>query len=280
MITPNQPNRALLRVPAAISAAIYIKEQCSKKLKLSDLSSSGLSFEIDSSDVLPEKFEIRFKLTPFARTITLTVEVKSRTQVAQGVRVGCVFARIQESDKKRVAAFIRNYVNISFPEQAVNLAGFLCALDATLRILLNSVYSYYTATELGRSAFAAAHLGLSGAALVLYALFSALSFVLSSPSAISKARGNFVTSLYLLGYAFIFLGIKNFIGMREGFWNFYSFYATLFLAAQLLLWLYVGGAIAIGVFFLKKVVLTLDIIQKEFATLKSHLVRLKKTKVD
>jgi len=275
MANGDQQKRVVLRVPVATTAAIYLKGEFYKRFKLADLSTDGLSVLTGSSDVLPDKFEIRFRLRRFSRTIRIVLEVKNRISVSEGVRLGCVFSEISDSDKKRVNKYIYNFVDISFPEQAVNFAAFLCVIDASFRLLLYSINSYYSATDLGRSSFVPALSNFTGITLVFYAFLACLAFIFSSPSIISKGRLNFIFSLFLLGYAFLFLIIKNFICWKEGLWNLNYLYTNMFLVSQLFLVFYLGFAIVIGTFFLKKITLTLDIIKQELAALKLRLVQLK-----
>jgi len=275
MANGDQQKRVVLRVPVATTAAIYLKGEFYKRFKLADLSTDGLSVLTGSSDVLPDKFEIRFRLRRFSRTIRIVLEVKNRISVSEGVRLGCVFSEISDSDKKRVNKYIYNFVDISFPEQAVNFAAFLCVIDASFRLLLYSINSYYSATDLGRSSFVPALSNFTGITLVFYAFLACLAFIFSSPSIISKGRLNFIFSLFLLGYAFLFLIIKNFICWKEGLWNLNYLYTNMFLVSQLFLVFYLGFAIVIGTFFLKKIALTLDIIKQELAALKLRLVQLK-----
>ncbi len=271
----DQQKRVLLRVPVATPAAIYLNGEFYKKFKLADLSTNGLSVLTGSSDVLPDKFEIRFRLRRFSRTIRMLLEVKNRMSVPEGVRLGCVFSEISDSDKESVNKYICNFVDISFPEQTVNFATFLCVIDASFRLLLYSINSYYSATDLGRSSFAPPLSNFTGIALVFYAFLAFLAFIFSSPFIVSKGRLNFISSLFLLGYAFLLLLIKNLNCWKARLWDLHDPYTTIFLAFQSLLVLYSGFAIVIGGLFLKKIALTLNIIKQQFAALKSRLAQLR-----
>jgi len=275
MAIGDQQRRVFLRIPVAIPAAIYLDGQFYKKIKLADLSTNGLSVLVRSSDTLLDNFEIRFRLTPVSRLIRIILEVKNRILLPEGVRIGCSFSKISDLDKKRIDKYVCSFVDISFPEQAVNLAAFLCAMDASFRLLLYFLNSYYSATDLGRSLFAPLPSNFSGIALTLYAFYAFLAFIFSSPSIVSKGKLNFISSLFLLGYAFLFLLIKNFICWKARLWNFNYPYTNMFLAFQLFLVFYLGFAIVIGAFFLKKITLTFDIIKQEFTTLKLRFVQLK-----
>lgn len=177
MANGGQQKRVLLRVPVPTPAAIYLSGEFYKKSKLADLSTNGLSVLTGPSDTLPDKFEIRFRLRRFSRTIRILLEVKNRMSVSEGVRLGCVFSEISDSDRKRVNKYIYNFVDISFPEQAVNFAAFLCVIDASFKLLLYFINSYYSATDLGRSPFAPALSNFSGIVLAFYAFLAFLAFI-------------------------------------------------------------------------------------------------------
>ncbi|KPK97907.1 MAG: hypothetical protein AMJ95_06890 [Omnitrophica WOR_2 bacterium SM23_72] len=275
MTNGGQQKRVFLRIPVATPASIYLNNKFYKKFKLADLSTNGLSVLTSPSEVLPDKFEIHFRLRRFSRTIRVILEVKNRISVSEGVRLGCVFSEISDSDKKRVNKYVYNFVDISFPEQAVNFAAFLCVIDASFRVLLYSINFYYSATDLGRSVFTPPLSNFTGIALIFYAFLAFLAFIFSSPFIVSKGRSNFIFSLSLLGYALFFLLLKNFICWKAQLWILNYFYTNMFLTFQLFLVFYLGFAIVIGVLFLNKITLTLDIIKQQFATLKFHLAQLK-----
>jgi hypothetical protein len=73
---------------------------------------------------------------------------------------------------------------------------------------------------------------------------------------------------------FLFLATKNFAYGQEGLWGFNDPDMNMILAAQLFLVLYLGFAIVLGLFFLKKIVLILNIIKEEFSVLKNGFVQL------
>jgi hypothetical protein len=275
MAIVDQQKRIFLRIPVAIAAAIYLNGQFHKKLRLADLSTNGLSFLVRPSEILPDNFEIRFKLTPLSKLIRIILEVKNRVNLPEGMRVGCVFSEISDLDKKRIGTYVCHFVETSFPEQAVNFAAFFCAIDASFRLLLYSINSYYSATDFGRSLFAPALSKFSVIALAFYAFFAFLAFIFSSPTLLRKVKSSFILSLFLLGYAFLFLLVKNFSCYKAGLWNFNYFYISMFLAFQLFFVFYLAFALVIGALFLKKITLTLDIIRRQFATLKFSFVQLK-----
>ncbi|MFC1675302.1 PilZ domain-containing protein [Candidatus Omnitrophota bacterium] len=275
MPTADQQKRVFLRVPVKTPAEIYLNNRFYKKIKLADLSTNGLSFLVSPTDTLPDNPEIRFRLARFSRLIKIKLEVKNRVSLPEGLRLGCSFAEISDRDKKRVDKYVCSSVDISFPEQTVNFAAFLCAIDASFRLWLSFLNSYYSATDFGSSSIVSPLSNFSGIALLLYAFLAFLAFIFSSPSVVSKGKIDFILSLFFSGYAFLFLLIKNLLYWKVRLWNLDYLYTNIYLAFQLFLVFYLGFAIIIGVIFLKKVALTLDVIKQEFATLRCRLAQLK-----
>jgi len=245
MATTGQQNRVFLRIPVKIAAAIYLNGQFYKTTKLVDLSTNGLACLVSPSDPLPDNFEIRFRLTPFSRAMKIMLEVKNRVILSGSVRIGCIFARISDLDKKRIDKYVRNFSGIFFPEQAVNFAAFFCAVDSSVRLLLYNASSYYSATDFGRSGREPVFSDPSGIMLGFY-VFSAFSaFILSSPSIVRKAGLSFISSILLLGCAFIFLLMKNFSCWKEGLWSLNDPEMNMLLSVQLFFLFYLGFAIII-----------------------------------
>jgi hypothetical protein len=279
MPTDGQQNRVFLRIPVRISADAYQDGQFFKKSRLMDLSTNGLSFLVGPSDLLPDHFEIRFKLTPFSRVIKIMLQVKNRVPVPGGVRAGCLFADISDVDRASIDRYVCHFSGISLQEQVINLAAFLCVVDAAARLLLYYLNDYYSATDFGRMVVEPGAAGLSAAALVMYAFSSCLAFVFSCPSMTRKGSSYFVSSVLLLGNSFVFLMVKNFSLWQDGFWGMGDPGLTRILVVQLLLVGYLAMAIVVGVLSLKKVALVLGVVKQEFSVLKlgfEHLNFLRK----
>jgi hypothetical protein len=274
MVTAGQQNRVFLRIPVKIPAAVYLNGQFYKATKLVDLSTNGLACLVSPSDPLPDNFEIRFRLTLFSRVIKIMLEVKNRVILSGSMRLGCIFLSISDLDKKRIDKYVCNSSGIFLPEQVVNFAAFFCAVDACLRSLLYNASSYYSATDFGRSVRDPVFSDPSGAMLIFY-VFSAFSaFILSSPSIVRKAGLSFISSVLLLGYAFMFLFMKNFSCWKQGLWSLNDPDMNVLLSAQLCLLSYLGFSIIIGLVSLKKIALTLSVIKQEFLVLKLGFTQL------
>ncbi len=274
MPTDGQQNRVFLRIPVKILADVYLDGRFYKKVRLVDLSTHGLAFFTDASGLLPNDLEIRFRLSLFSGTIRIAAGVKNRVALPKGVRVGCIFLQISDPDKKRIDQYVCNFSGISFPENAVHVAAFLCALDASIRSLLYYLASYYGATEFGRRLLEPVLSGHSGVMLALYVASAFFAFILSSPAVLRKGKLSFISSLLLLAYAFFFLCVKNFTAWRNGLWGFNDWDMNTVLTAQLLFAIYLGFALMTGLIFLKKVTLVLDIIKQEFSVLRLGFVQL------
>jgi hypothetical protein len=261
------PKRIFLRVPLRSWASILVSGKFFKKVKLADLNSKGLSFIFGRSEAIPEDFEIVFSLGRFSKPIRAALKVKNRFPARNGTRIGCAFSKILDEDLRRVEGYILRSLNISLPVEAVNLAAFLCVMDAGWRILAYFLLLYYGDTPFGREAVLEAPSIFYALTLAAYLVFALWAFMLSCASVVIKNKVYFFLSLFFLGCIFIFALAETFFYLNAGLW--YSPYRLVKVFWRL--WIgfvgYLGFAIALGVLFLKKIHLTMGILTQQFKAL-------------
>ena len=259
---PKQPKatkRVCLRIPVNILAEIFIEQRFYKKVRVNNLSTTGLAFCVKETERLPDCFELRFRLSFFSKEIRVRVDVKNRIKVSRGFKIGCVFVNLPERDQNIVKNYISKYANLSVPFGVVNLAAFLCLADALLRIVAHLITCYYGVTELGGNFGALFLHNFYIITLILYAIISFTSLIFTDKIIDKKSETRFMIGVLCLGAAFIFSIVKNIIYWESAIRFFNYPFIGLFLRIHTFVILYLGFSITMWLVSVKRVKVVLDI---------------------
>ncbi|MBI4707983.1 MAG: PilZ domain-containing protein [Candidatus Omnitrophica bacterium] len=241
-------------------AKIFFEGRLHKKVYLTELSTTGLSFNIKESDYLPDLFELRFRLRPFSKVIKIQMEVKNRRGIPGGLRIGCRFLKLSDEDKELINNYVCRYVDLSGPLRLIDIAAFLLSIDALWRILAYLVNFYYGGTEFGKSFQTSSGQDFYGIVLVLYAIFSFAAFISTDNIFDRRGKTRFLLRLFCLVAAFVFIVTKNISYCKLHIWHSDYLFINAFLWTQIFLVFYTGFSIAVVIASLKKINLVLDII--------------------
>lgn len=257
--------RVFLRIPVELPAKIIVAGNPDKEVRIDELSTTGLSFYLKESEQVPNLFAASFRLSPFSRIIKITAEAKSRNSISGGLRIGCRFLEISEEDKRLVTSYICGFTNVSLPLKVVGVAAFLYSLDSLLRII--AYLLYYEGVKFENSLKVSFIDNFYLFILLLYAVCSFTTFILSGRLNNKKEMARFVTGTLCLIPAFIFIIIKDI-----AYWKFWVWHSEYFLLG-LLFWAYVSFAfytalsIMIGLLSLKKINLVLGVLSQHITSL-------------
>lgn len=255
--SPSQ--RAYVRIPVSLPAEIALEDQTRLKGQVTDLSTAGLALQIATDVWLPDVFAVTFKLPRYSQPVTVFVEVKNRLQLADGTRLGCVFASCEDGVKDQIDGFVSRYLNISFPLEMINIAALICAMDACTRGLFFCVNWYFSRTPFGLSA------PEFSPALGYYLLFSVTAFVLSLRPAVMKfGSASLIGALMSLAYAAAFLAWKESESWRAGFGEMGDRVISGLVNLQLLEIALTVAALCVGLVFYRKIIFVGDVIRNEF----------------
>lgn len=255
-----QTKRVFLRVQTKLPAKIFLEGRLHKNIYLTELSTTGLSFNIKESDYLPDIFGICFQLRPFSKVIRIKMEAKNRVGVSGGLRIGCRFLELSDKDKDLINDYICRYVDLSLPLRVMSIAGFLLSIDGLWRIFAYGVNLYYTGTEFGKSFQTSSGQDFYGIMLLFYAIVSFAVFIFSDSIFDHRGKKRFLLRLLCLVSAFIFIGAKNIIYWKLRIWHSDYFFINGFFWVQVFLVFYTGFSIGLVIFSLKKIKSVLNVI--------------------
>jgi len=255
---PDKPKRVFFRIPAKLLAQILVDGYFYKEVQLDEISTTGLSFYLRESEDIPENFEVSFRLSPFSRPVKIKVEVKNRTNLIQGLRIGCIFLNILDADKNLITSYIVRFTNLSLPIKTMNIASFLCLIDSLWRIAAFLVYYRGAKFEKVFQIPFAEHLYF--AILLFYALCAAVGFFFSERITNFKEKRYCFVSIFCFIAAFIFILIKNIVyfRIRLGYLGYPSI--NIFFLVYGLFSLYIALSIGIIIRWLKNIDLVLDML--------------------
>jgi len=248
-----ESKRLFLRIPIKSQAQLSIDDIPYAEIRLSDVSTNGLSFFIKGQKEIPGIMDIHLRLSPSGRLIKIKVEVRNTTEFPEGERVGCRFLEIREEDRKLVNSYILGFIGIGFVRRAVNFAAFLCVIDASWRLLAYTVNRYYLNTGFGMSLTQPEVSKFYALIICSYAVFSFISFMFSAELNHKEKIPHFLLSIFFLIPGSILLIIKNISYWKFALWEAHYLLINVFLVVQLVLACYVIFSIFIGIFSLKKV---------------------------
>lgn len=252
--------RVFLRVQTRLPAKIFLEGRLHKKVYLTELSTTGLSFNIKESEYLPDIFELHFRLRPFLKVIKIQMEVKNRRGIPGGLRIGCRFLKLSDKDKNLINNYVCRYVDLSLPLRVMSIAAFLLSIDALWRISAYLVNFYYNGTEFGKSFQTSSGQDFYGIVLVLYAIVSFAAFIFADSIFDRRGKMRFLLRLLCLVAAFIFIVAKNIMYCKLRIWHSDYLFINAFLWTQIFLVFYTGFSIAIVISSLKKINSVLDIV--------------------
>ncbi|MFH1867797.1 MAG: PilZ domain-containing protein [Candidatus Omnitrophota bacterium] len=196
-------DRIYLRVPTKISATMFIDGQPSGKFVISSLSTTGLSLLAKEGSLMPDFFELAFRLPGKFRKIKICLEVKNRIKKNGAMRVGCRFLKISQKDKKVISDYIAERTEFSPASTMFSIATFLLFVDALFRVFTWMLSRYYKEAHV-EYAFISFDWYFYGLTLILY---SAMCFIACLYSRDIKKK-RFAISLICGALAFLFILIK------------------------------------------------------------------------
>ena len=125
--------RVCVRIPANIKAKIFKDNKHLLTVRIKDLSATGIAIFIAKGNLDHDSFQIRFRLSLFAKEIRSKILVKNTIKLDSGLRLGCVFEKILPADKKTISNHTSEHNDYLSVSQAVNLSAFLCLADVLFR---------------------------------------------------------------------------------------------------------------------------------------------------
>lgn len=206
-------------MPVKLSATVILEGKPRKKVLISDLSSTGLTFLTAEDKNLPSMFNLLFRLRLFSRPVTVSVEVKNRISAAGGVRIGCVFLRASKKDQGLINDYIDRLINFTLADGLIFAAAFLCFIDISWKLAARLANGYYNGTEFGRSAGIYIPNPFSEAAFICYAAASFIAVFIVTHRTFIKGKPRFVTSITLLMAAVVYLSWKNISCVQYKLWD-------------------------------------------------------------
>ena len=250
--------RVFLRIPIKLPARIILAGQPDKEIYIDELSTTGLSFYIKEPEQVADFFDLDFRLTQLSKVIKIKLEVKSRSNVLGGLRIGCRFVEISEEGKKLITDYICKFANPSFPLRVLSVAAFLCILDSLWRMAVYLLY--YEGAKFERTSSMTPGDRLYFLALAFYLACSFAAFVFSEYVTHKKGKMFFLASVSCLIPAFIFITAKNIAYAK--FWVLHSenTFVNIFFWVYVLFDFYAALSILVGITALKKINLVLDIL--------------------
>ena len=249
--------RVYLRLPVKLRAELWLEGKFFKNVEVADISTTGLSFMIDTTAHLPVLFELILKIGPLQQPIKVGVEKKNVLPCAQGIRVGCKFFEISDENKDLLSSYICKAVSFSGPFLLIRAASALGIIDAAIRIL--SLRVYYDALGLERNV-GVSWLGIMyGCILWLYLVCCVNTFLLVRSISTENDKANFLQSLLSLGLALFFIAVRAIFYLTAFITGINGPYFSFIVIGYNLFAIFVAAAIIIGFASLKKIgdVLTL-----------------------
>jgi hypothetical protein len=244
-----QKDRIFLRIPVNIQARIFIDDH-PKDVYTNDLSTSGLSFDIDNADNLVDCFEMHLRLPRSFKVLKITLKAVKRIDLPGKVRIGCRFLDISREDKECIDRFVTGFVEFALQSRILNVAAFFLFIDAVIRIFLFILNIYYEGTPFGKTDPVGGKLYYYGVVLFLYAVICLAANIFSN----DVRRKGFMLRVSCISAAFIFIAAKNISYLGAGLWHSGYPFITAFLAAELAIVIYTGFAVWVCVNSIKKVI--------------------------
>jgi hypothetical protein len=255
--------RVFLRIPIKLPARIILTGRPDKEVYIDELSTTGLSFYLEKSEEVPDFFDLDFRLTQFSKVIKIKLEVKSRSSIPGGLRVGCRFAEVLDEDKKLIINYICKFADPSFPLRVVSIAAFFCSLDSSWRVA--AYLLYYEGIKFENEFRIALTDHFYFIVLLLYLVCSFVAFIFSGQVTHKKGKALFLTSILCLIPALIFITAKNITYWK--FWILHSekIFVNVFFWIYVLFGFYTALSIIVGIASFKKINLVLDILGQHTA---------------
>jgi len=244
-----QKDRIFLRIPVKIRARIFIDDH-PKDVYTNDLSTSGLSFDIDSADNLLDCFEMDLRLPRSFKVLKISLKAVKRIDLHGKVRIGCRFLEISREDKERIDRFVTGFVEFALQSRILNIAAFFLFIDALIRIFLFMLNIYYEGTLFGKTDPGGGKIYYYGAVLSLYAVICFAANIFSD----DVRRKRFILRVSCISAAFIFIATKNISYFGSGLWHCGYPFIIAFLMADLAIVVYTGFAVWLCVNSIKKVI--------------------------
>jgi len=258
--------RVFLRIPIKLPARIILTGQPDKEIDIDELSTTGLSFYLKEPGQVTGFFDLDFRLTQLSKVIKIKLEVKSRSNVLGGLRIGCRFVEISAEDKELITNYICKFANPSFPLRVLSVAAFLCILDSLWRTAVCLLY--YEGAKFERAFSMPPRDQLCFFILVFYLACSFAAFIFSGYVTHKKGKMFFLASVSCLIPAFIFITAKSIAYAR--FWVLHSekLFVNVFFWVYVLFGFYTALSIIVGITAFKKINLVLDILGQYMSPLR------------
>jgi hypothetical protein len=257
----SNPQRVFLRVPMKLSATVIVEGKPYKKVSMLDLSSTGLALFTAEDKDFPSVFDLRFRLGRFSRPVTINMEVKNRTPLGDGVRIGCIFRQVSKKAQNLINNYIDRLLNFTVADDFIFMAAFLCFIDVLWKLAARLINGYYIGTEFGRSAGMYKTNPFSEAAFVCYAIASFIIVFIVAHRASIKGKPRFIASITLLTAIFVYLSWKNISCIQYKLWNTECLIAKAGFWWEIFLNFCLAASIIICIAFLRKISSTFKIIR-------------------
>jgi len=250
--------RVFLRIPVKLPARIILTGKPNKEVYIDELSTTGLSFYLEKSEEVPDLFDLDFRLTRFSKVIKIKLEVKSRSSIPAGLRVGCRFAEVLDEDKKLITNYICRFASPSFPLRVVSIAAFFCSLDSSWRVA--AYLLYYEGIKFENESRVALTDHFYFVILLLYLLSSFVAFIFSGQVNHKKGKALFLTSVLCLIPALIFITVKNIAYGKLWILHSEKLFVNVFFWVYILFGFYTALSMIVGIASFKKINLVLGIL--------------------
>jgi len=253
--------RIFLRVPVELLATVIVEGKPRRKIVISDLSSTGLSFITADDKNIPAIFDLRFRLKLFSMPITVNAEVKHRTPAGRGVRIGCFLLKPDKKIQRSLNDYVNQLIDVTFADGFIFTAAFLCCVDVSWKTAARFLNEYYIGTEFGRGAGIYIPNPLSEAAFICYVILSFLTIFIIALRTPLKGKPRFIASVILLIAIFVYLFWKNISCLQYKLWDAGCLIAKAAFWWEMFLISCVAASIIICLISLKKINLTFKAIR-------------------
>ena len=140
---PGKSQRVYFRITVKIPARIQMSAGKFYDVILNDLSSIGLSFNIEKNINLPKIFKMQFRIPGKFKTTECTVQPMNKLDSDSMYRIGCQIISISKEDSKKIYDYIIHITEFGPLKIFLNIITFLFLSDSLLKLLLFTAVSYY-----------------------------------------------------------------------------------------------------------------------------------------